>query len=400
MFEQFDNFLFSYEEYENAGEYKELPIRCKECGQVFYKRKKVINSIVTSQKRLQYLLYCSEHIDCARYVSVTCAWCGKQHQRLKSEVDKQIKDRQKRNNSTNHFFCDQYCARAYIKQNNIKRIRKSSSNKQNKQKDESCIVVRETIQPKSDCIEFKQYIDDHFNNVVYVQPNVYNIEDLYVVFHYNDEKQAFVADNAVHVYQWEWLTKQEKIVNLINTRLGRFNKRLYARQCVVEDIDHDTYKTFVIQHHLHGKAPNSDIRKGLFYKGELVSVISFGRGRFDESEYELIRYCVKTGYQIVGGFSKLVKNSGVDKFISYIDLAHFNGKGYIASGFKFISKTQPNYVYVKDGIVLSRYQAQKHKLSKLLGDQFDNSLSEAQNMINAGYTKIVDCGNMKVGYGL
>lgn len=41
----------------------------------------------------------------------------------------------------------------------------------------------------------------------------------------------------------------------------------------------------------------------------------------------------------------------------------------------------------------SRYQTQKHKLPKLLGNTFDPSLSEADNTIKAGFVKIYDCGN-------
>lgn len=43
--------------------------------------------------------------------------------------------------------------------------------------------------------------------------------------------------------------------------------------------------------------------------------------------------------------------------------------------------------------VLSRYQTQKHKLSKILGEKFDNSLSESENMVRNHYNKIYDCGN-------
>ena len=47
------------------------------------------------------------------------------------------------------------------------------------------------------------------------------------------------------------------------------------------------------------------------------------------------------------------------------------------------------------GQTYSRYQTQKHKLSKLL-EYFDPELSEIQNMELHGFTKIYDAGNMKV----
>ena len=37
---------------------------------------------------------------------------------------------------------------------------------------------------------------------------------------------------------------------------------------------------------------------------------------------------------------------------------------------------------------------QKHKLVKLLGDKFNPTLSESDNMKNNQFSKVYDCGNM------
>ena len=42
----------------------------------------------------------------------------------------------------------------------------------------------------------------------------------------------------------------------------------------------------------------------------------------------------------------------------------------------------------------SRYQCQKHKLPALLGDLYNENLSEAENMQLNGYYRIYDCGNI------
>ena len=55
--------------------------------------------------------------------------------------------------------------------------------------------------------------------------------------------------------------------------------------------------------------------------------------------------------------------------------------------------TRPNYVWINGNKILKRYQTQKHKLSKLLGDNFDHTLSETENMRNNGYYKVYDSGN-------
>ena len=55
----------------------------------------------------------------------------------------------------------------------------------------------------------------------------------------------------------------------------------------------------------------------------------------------------------------------------------------------------PNYFYFKSGKKLSRQQAMKHKLQRLLGDVFNPELSELENMILAGWIKCADSGNLK-----
>lgn len=207
----------------------------------------------------------------------------------------------------------------------------------------------------------------------------------------------------IHIFEYEWMYNQNKIKNLIKSALGIFEHKLYARNCKIKDISSKDYEIFLIENHLQGSVKSS-IRYGLFYNNELVSVIGFGKSRYKKDELELHRYCVKAGYQIIGGFSKLIKDvcklENIKKFISYIDLAHFSGKGYKKVGFTKVSISKPSYVYIKEEQILSRYQCQKHKLKSLLGDSFDPKLSESDNMMLANYKKIYDSGSLKVALEL
>ena len=120
------------------------------------------------------------------------------------------------------------------------------------------------------------------------------------------------------------------------------------------------------------------------------------KSRFSH-DYELHRFCVKAKYNVIGGFSKLIKHAGINNFISYVDLSHFTGTGYEKVGFKKVGITKPSYVYVKNNHVLSRYQCQKRKLIKLLPN-YDYKLSEQDNMVINGWFKIYNCGNLKMVY--
>lgn len=162
-------------------------------------------------------------------------------------------------------------------------------------------------------------------------------------------------------------------------------------------IDEKEYQLFLTQNHIQGFVP-TPIRLGLFYNGELVSCIGIGKSRFKKDETELLRYCTKTGTIVVGGLSRLIKNSGIKDLISYVDLRYFDGTGYSKAGFELISKSKPGYIYIREKEILTRYQCQKGNLPKLLGDKFHPELTEVENMTLAGYYQLYDCGMLKFRY--
>lgn len=55
----------------------------------------------------------------------------------------------------------------------------------------------------------------------------------------------------------------------------------------------------------------------------------------------------------------------------------------------------PNYFYFKKNsiVLLNRLLFQKHKLIKIL-ENYDEKLSEYENMEVNGYNRIFDCGNL------
>ena len=202
----------------------------------------------------------------------------------------------------------------------------------------------------------------------------------------------------IHIFEHEWDNNQELVKVLLKNTLGIFDTILNGRDCTVKEINYDEYETFLLNYHLQGSV-KSKYRYGLFYNDELVSVIGFGASRFKENEIELHRYCVKSGYLIRGGFNKLIKafeeSTGITKYTSYVDYAHFSGKVYISCGFKYCGMTKPNYVWLsKGGFLYKRMQTQKHKLGNLLGESFDPNLTETENMEKNGFLKLYDCGNL------
>jgi len=192
--------------------------------------------------------------------------------------------------------------------------------------------------------------------------------------------------------------KFEIIKSIILVKLCMAEK-IYARCCSTREIDSVELSQFLEENHLIGKL-NSSKKFGLFFNDILVQVIGFGKPRFaKDHDWELYRLCTAKNTLVVGGFSKLLKyatNNGVrGKINSFVDRRFSEGCGYESVGFERIRSTPPNYFYwhQKDGSVVKRYEAQKHKLQKLLGNEFDPNKTETDNMYDVGFRKFYDCGN-------
>lgn len=195
--------------------------------------------------------------------------------------------------------------------------------------------------------------------------------------------------------EWHDDIKRNKWKSIINNKLG-YNERLFARKCAVFEITKEEKSIFLHENHFQGD-DQSKVYFGLYHNDSLVSVMTFGNPRFSKKyEWELIRFCSLSGFNVVGGASKLLKaferKYNPNNLVSYSDRRRTNGGVYLKLGFDFIRNSTPNYFYYKGDDFLTRYQCQKHKLSRIL-EKFDPLLTEYQNMFNNGYRVYFDCGN-------
>lgn len=205
----------------------------------------------------------------------------------------------------------------------------------------------------------------------------------------------------IQIFETEWNEKQEIVKSIINSKFGKYERRIFARTCQIEEIPSHMKNHFLEENHLQG-SDKSSIKLGLFYHDELISVMTFGKSRYNKKyEYEMHRYCSKKGYQIVCGASKLltyfIRKYSPKSIITYADRRFSNGQFYKKIGFELIGVSKPNYFYFIDrginrGKLIPRLQFQKHKLKNKL-EYFDESKSEWENMQLNGYDRIWDCGN-------
>ncbi len=203
--------------------------------------------------------------------------------------------------------------------------------------------------------------------------------------------------HLLHIFENDWLQKQETCKSIILNLLGK-NNSVYARSLSLINIDKRQEIEFLNQNHIQGYAGSSICYGLVNEQNELLSLMSFSKSRYNKNyEYELLRFCNKNYTNVVGGASKLFKyfvsQNNPSSIISYCHRHLFTGNIYKTLGFSFTHFTKPSYWYTMDYCTLfNRVLFQKHKLKdKLL--EFDENLTEVENMNNNGYDRIWDCGN-------
>jgi len=185
-------------------------------------------------------------------------------------------------------------------------------------------------------------------------------------------------------------------------------KVLYARKCRVECISSSMANSMYAQHHLLGSTPNLSVSYGLFHEGELVSCMSFQKGRYKVSGHPvwcLTRFVTKSGISVIGGASKLLcqfeQAYSPSSIVSYSDNDFFQGGVYEKLGFTCLGVTKtPRYYWFLHGLEYSREQCQLKNLSKNYPDLFEEAKSIHGNkedfiMLRLGAFKVFRSGHTK-----
>jgi len=209
--------------------------------------------------------------------------------------------------------------------------------------------------------------------------------------------------HLIHIWEDEWLYKNNIIISMINNILKLNKTKIYARNTIFKKINNKEAKNFLIKNHLQGYIP-AKWSFGLYYKNEIISVMTFSKTRkllgSNNNNIELLRFCNKLNTNVIGGASKLFKNSKIyfnTDIISYAkqDWVLKDNNIYNLLNFKFIHITKPGYYWTKQTKRYHRYNFRKDKLIKY---GYNKKLTETQIMNNREYYKIYDTGNLKYLY--
>ena len=255
------------------------------------------------------------------------------------------------------------------------------------------------------CEELKLGIE--YNGVYYHTENTFIPNNTYKYkkgqkYHYNKFIKA--KDEGITLLQFdsaEWLTKQEIVKSMLRNKFNKITNVKYARKLTIKSVDGYTAEAFLNNNHIQGNV-SSSIRYGLYEGTELVSLMCFTN---KSNEYELVRFVSVLNNTIVGAASRLFKHflkEYSDKsIISFSDNRWFSGDVYPKLGFKKEYDVVPSYEYIHKSNMKIKYHKSnfmKSRIEKKYPEQYDNSLTEYENMLLLGYDRIWDCGKVKWRY--
>lgn len=175
------------------------------------------------------------------------------------------------------------------------------------------------------------------------------------------------SEKPINIWKDQWLKHPDIVISRLSSVLG-LNQKLPARVCSVRRINKHIAEDFLNQNHLQ-QSIGAKLKYGLYlpknyfrllpvaFKPDsdelLLAVMTFSGAKkyYLEDQivqsYELIRFANLNGFNIVGGFSKMLRYFVNEKtpgnIMTYIDADWSDGQNFSKLGFELVGKTAPLY---------------------------------------------------------
>jgi hypothetical protein len=253
----------------------------------------------------------------------------------------------------------------------------------------------EIVQSHRDGLEIDIYLPELKMGIEF--NGLYWHSELFKQKNYHLDKKNYFKERGIRIiYIWEddWDLKKDIIKSQIVNAVGLTSEKIGARNCKIVELNSNISNSFLSQNHIQGGV-RSNVRLGLLYNNELVSVMTFdnleGRNKMEEGGWNLSRFSNKINLSVNGSASKLlsyfIKNWNPKRIISYADKDWSIGDLYYKIGFQKLYETGPDYKYLVDNKRIHKSNFKKSKLK--------TSLTEKQEMSNSGILRIYDSGKIK-----
>lgn len=224
--------------------------------------------------------------------------------------------------------------------------------------------------------------------------------ELHVDRDYHQKKTEAFLEKGIRLYHiWEddWASKKEIIKARILSLLGR-GRRIGARSCDLRSATGQEAREFFEKSHIDGHVNAKRYYAGT-HNGEIVGMMSFSRSRFDNGDWELIRFATQPGLSVPGLASRILKRFIDDEkpshLLSYakVDWTPDPGRSvYHKLGFQLSRNTGPGMYWVVDGIRRHRLNFTK---KKLVAQGKSAALTGTEIMHESQYYRLYDAGNWR-----
>lgn len=215
---------------------------------------------------------------------------------------------------------------------------------------------------------------------------------------------ASIGIFLIRVWEDDWNSKQDIVKSIILAKLKHFDIRIGARSTSRMDLSNVDAKAFFDGNHLNGFVHAKQHIALVHPVYGIVAAVSISKNRFNhDADLELVRFASKQNMQIIGALPKLLHGINASVF-TYVDRRYSpiasDATAYASIG-NLKGSTGPGYFWwcSKSNVRVSRYNAQRSKLSHMFNEEFLPTLTESDIMHDHGYVREYDSGNWKFVIG-
>lgn len=216
---------------------------------------------------------------------------------------------------------------------------------------------------------------------------------------YHKDKMLIAKENGYKLLQFwdfEWKNKNTQIKSFLRSALKKNEIKINGRQTVIKEVDKDIARRFLNTYHILGCPPSFLKALGLYYKDDLVAMITIGYHHRTGKELLLSRYVGKENITVRGGLNKLCKAAFKEfgQIATFIDLRMSDGSSWLKNGWKFDRNVSVEYMYYdpKKKKAISKSARRK----KTVGTP--EHMTEAEHAKIDGLHRLYDCGKLKLKY--
>jgi hypothetical protein len=206
-------------------------------------------------------------------------------------------------------------------------------------------------------------------------------------YHFNMRKDYENLNLRIFQFRDDEINQKSNIVtSMIDNILKNTKNKIGARKCKISQVNTSDAMLFLNENHIKGYIHSNHI--GLYYNDNLVSIISYKLGRSKKSRFiKIDRFCSRVNWNIMGGFSRLIKNVQSqlpDLPVHYwVDLRYGTGTFLINQDFRLEKETL--------GWEWTDFKTTYNRL-RCRANMDDRRLSEADYANERKWSKIYDAG--------